>query len=58
MLWNYLQKGKKKLYPKLLENIKGNTVANKKVKWNRETVTDEDLAQEGSYFVFTNALEY
>ena len=26
--------------------IKGNTVADKKVKWNRETVTDADLAQE------------
>ena len=30
--------------------IKGNTVADKKVQWNRETVTDSDLAQESSEY--------
>ena len=33
-------------------------MADKKVKWNRDTVTDEDLAQEGSYFIFTKAFEF
>ena len=38
--------------------IKGNTVADKKVQWNRETVSDSDLAQEKFHLSKKNIAYY